>query len=169
VHAVGWRDRDWAKFNDDEWEAIYGFRRGPRPRPAAHDGPAAPPRGDRVRRSIWGGVAVAVLAVFGFAFATRPPVAHTHIGIAPAPSTLYGIPGSGTENVCTEMVAAVGSTQWHCLAWTINLQHLPVVEPYRYPGACVHAIVDQTRGAWTCLNGGAPMPSEPVQPSAPPA
>lgn len=139
---MGWPDRDWARAHGDGRKA----------------------NGRRVRRFVWGAVGVAVIAVFGMAYAIRPPRAQTVHPLTEhsvaGPAVIYGIPGSssaadapgGRNTVCFEITHAPGSTQLECLAWRINLTHAAVVTPRPYDGPCAYAVVDQKRGAWTCRN-----------------
>jgi hypothetical protein len=164
---VGWRDRDWAKFSDDEWQAIYGFRRkAPRETPRDDVPILVSGRRNRLRRYVWGGLALLAIVVLAGGFALRASDGRTAQRLA-SPPVLYGLRGSGgTNTVCTEMAVAQGSTSWRCLAWTVNVNHAAIVEPRPYTGPCTHAVVDQARGAWTCLGVVGPGAAESGAPSS---
>lgn len=142
---MGWQDRDWAKFDDDELQELYGV---------------APRRTTSARRWIWSVVAVAVLAIGGFAYTQRQSTA----AFGDAPTALVGargtdtrIPASypgGTDTVCTEEGYDQTQGQWTCLSWQLNVRHLPVVVPADYVGSCTHLLADQTSERWTCLGAG---------------
>jgi hypothetical protein len=157
--VMGWRDRDWAKFTDDEWQAIYGFR----PQRAVYNYRA--PRAElprrrrvnRVRRYVWSGLAVATVAALVATASTRPTLPSTPHSVAP-PTVLYGIRGTqptgdapgGTNTVCTEFVRS-SQTLPQCIAWTINDRRVTVIPPASFDDGCAHARVDQTQGSWRCL------------------
>jgi hypothetical protein len=150
---MGWQDRDWAKFDDEELRELYGVT----PQPA-----------DPARAWIWSLVVVAVLAVGGFAYTQRPsnavsPVGHELVALVGARGTdarasPFG-PG-GTDTVCTEEAYAQATGQWACLSWELNLRHLAVVTPPAYVGACTHLVADQTAERWTCLGAGVVPPDQ---------
>jgi hypothetical protein len=64
AQCVGWRDREWAKLDDDELRALYGV-----------EGAVASGRTGHARAVVWGAVAVLALAVAGFGATLLP---HSH-------------------------------------------------------------------------------------------
>jgi len=76
---VGWRDRDWAKFTGDDWDAIYGFEPNalqsvPRRRRVTRQ---------RARRLAELAIGALVVAAIGFfAYQHRPATTHAY-GISP--------------------------------------------------------------------------------------
>jgi len=122
---------------------------------------------------IWSVVAVAVVIAVAGGLAMRTSEGRATQQVA-APVVLFGIPGSGaaaeapggTDTLCTEMAVARSSGRWSCLAWTINIHHAAVRKPRPYEGECAHAIVDQARGAWTCLGTNA-LPDDELRPQYP--
>ncbi|HEV7134964.1 MAG TPA: hypothetical protein VGN27_14650 [Gaiellaceae bacterium] len=178
---MGWRDRDWAKFDEDELRRLYGVVRVPKANPGCPPaqgpdllGTVRLPSG-ATRSRIWGGLAVLVLAFGVFAYQHRgtatPPV------VALGPPVLYGIRGTdarvdplvpgGTRTVCTEEGFATGRG-WACISWALNVHDVPVVAPPPYQGACTHLIVDTAQPRWTCL-GAYPYSPDELPPSAAPA
>lgn len=147
---MGWRERDWARFDDAERRAFYGA-------PARSGGF---PSSQAVRAlllallvSLLGGT---LLAIGHLQLLRRP------VGPA-APKVIYGIQGTvhalnfvpdSTGTACTEEVFT--GRAWQCTSWTINYRHVPVVVPRPYNGACTHEIADQELGAWTCVDATPP-------------
>jgi hypothetical protein len=162
---VGWRDRDWAKFTDDEWREIYGAT--PRKRSGVSTratGGAAPPGcqevlDDRDARSgsprvrvPWIGLAVVATALAAAAVNARDRP-EPRAASPSRPLYIYGVAADGASGhpdaVCTEMIAS-DDGEWRCVVWSMNLDRVPVLRPRQYDGPCSHAIVDQVRGAWVC-------------------
>jgi len=160
---VGWQDRDWAKLDDSEREAIYGLPRPP--------GPI-----DRTRVLVWTGMTVLAVAVLALAIAAHRHALHrASLAVAPQPSVIHGIRGTqdtadfapgGRNTVCTEEAVDRRSGRWACVAWVLNENDLPVLAPQAYRGRCGHMFADQTTGAWTCLSR-VPPPAGSVPPPAP--
>jgi hypothetical protein len=154
---MGWRDRDWARLNDDEWRDIYGIT------PDDRAGVGAPARGVHRRVAVWAMVGVLVAATLIFAGLASPSGGSG--ADEPTPAVIYGLTGSqagnvpaigGHPSVCTE-VGIASSGAWTCLGWTNNLHDVPVVEPHEYGGACGIVQADQTRGQWICLRADSPF------------
>jgi hypothetical protein len=164
---MAWQDRDWAKLDDSEREAIYGVPRPPGPL-------------DRKRAVAWTAVTILTVAVSALAIAAHrraPPAAS--LAVAPQPSVIHGIRGTedtadfapgGRNTVCTEEAIDPRSGQWACVAWLLNENDLPVLAPPIYRGQCGHVLADQTTGAWTCLSRAPPAaPSVPPPPAISPS
>ncbi len=112
---MGWQDRDWARWTDDERRRLYGSA-APTPGPRRRTYPA---------QALW-----AVLATFTIAALTWAGVAHRPFGhlprVAAPPTVVYGDPGSrfagassenpyapgGARTVCTDEIAVEGG--WQC-------------------------------------------------------
>ena len=177
---MGWQDRDWAKFNEDELRRLYGVTRAgggasdcPPAGPPDLLRPVAMPRG-ATRARVWGVIAVLVLVFGVFAYRHRetaaPPVA------APGEPVLYGIRGTdtqvdpmlpgGTRTVCTEEGFATGRG-WACISWAVNDRDVPVVAPPQYQGQCTHLLADTTRARWLCLGTYPYAPGQLPPPAAP--
>jgi hypothetical protein len=167
---VGWRDRDWAKFTDDEWSALYGVRRRDR---APEGGDVVLPGYDRVRLAVWCAVAASVLGVAILAYSGRPSGANGGSSARADPVVLYGVADSarqgvgpgGLRMVCTEEALEPAAGGWTCLAETDNVNNVPVIAPHPYDGQCKHVVADQSRGVWLCLNAEAPRRIVPPAPS----
>jgi hypothetical protein len=135
---MGWQDRDWAKFTEDELNAIYGASVQ---RTISRDRHV-------MRIVVW---SLAGLAASGALFATR----HTSRPAPfPRPAVFYGVAarddsGWGHPIACTEE-ELVGDA-WRCDAWSIDTTNAPIVGPTPYVGTCTHARVDQELGRWVCL------------------
>jgi hypothetical protein len=164
---MGWQDRDWAKLNDSELEAIYGLSRRPSPI-------------DRARVIVWTGIAILTVAVSALAIVARGEAPHGgSFAVAPQPSVIHGIRGAedaadfapgGRKTVCTEEGIDRRSGRWVCMVWLLNENDLPVLAPSLYRGPCAHVLADQTSGAWTCLSGvPPPQGAVPPAPTTPPS
>jgi hypothetical protein len=150
---MGWQDRDWAKFNDDELRALYGGGRG---RPSAEGGGGEPAR--RVSVVIVGSVMVLVAVVAGaYALDRR---ATSSPALVEGPTVIYGhaIVFGGEPAVCTAIAYNTAVRGWVCLAVNGNSRHLPVIEPKAYDGPCADAVADQVEARWVC-HGNTPRPA----------
>lgn len=162
---MGWRDRDWAKFSDDEWRELYGVDRG-----WGGEGSGSHSI-DWARVTGWTVVGFAALALLVVTVdLRRGPSASTPAppaSAAPRLAVLYGIRGSGANDLapggrrtaCTEMAWHTSAAAWTCLSWNVNSDGVPVVEPRPFGGPCAHAVVDQQRGAWSCVSA-TPEPAD---------
>jgi hypothetical protein len=155
---VGWRERDWARFTDEERRALYGGGS------TGYLPPVAPPTarlsdGNRLRAVVWSLVVVATLGTGGFAYSHRQVQAPGH---APAPPrVIYGDRGTdttvdpqapgGTGTACTDESFDTAHGGWVCNSWELNVGALPVVRPQTFAGACTHVVADETSGRWTCV------------------
>src|SRR5581483_11325357 len=153
---MGWRERDWARLDDEERGLLVG------------DGPvgrsAAEPRG-RTRTLVWSGVAVIALVVAFAAYEARP--AATSRTDSPNPGVVFGdlpapnpaiaptAPG-GSSTVCTE-AEAVG-TAWRCDDWRILSTRERAIQAKPFGGPCAHRIVDQSTGHWICTEAASSAP-----------
>jgi hypothetical protein len=173
---VGWQDRDWAKLNDAELEALYGVTRRP---PASSSGATLPPttRSYRVphvrttttgRQRFWIGMAFFLVSAGGFAYTHREtaPVS----SLTAQPTVLFGIRGTntsvpagtpgGADTVCTEEAFNASANQWSCLVWALNPSGLQVVQPTPYRGPCTHLAAATTVARWNCLGNETFAPGE---------
>jgi hypothetical protein len=151
---MGWQDRDWAKFNEDELKAIYGG--GGRRQPPAEGG--GPEPGRRVSGAIIGGVVVLVAALTGAYALGRP--ATSSPSLVAGPTFIYGhaIVFASEPAVCTEIAYNTAVRGWVCLIVDGNSRHLSVIEPKAYDGPCADAVADQVEGRWVC-HGNTPRPA----------
>jgi hypothetical protein len=144
---VGWRERDWAKFTDDERRRNYAYI------PVSRA--ACPP----VVRSVLLSAAVAVVggaAGFGVLHQHRPAV---RLG---PPPVVYGIQGTSIQGTaytpgnvgtaCTEEAFDGATHSWNCLDWALGIDPTRVVVPPQYQGSCTHLRADEQRGVWVCLS-----------------
>jgi hypothetical protein len=185
--TMGWRDRDWAKFTDEERRLLYGGGRpkrscsrrssslpsgsashadgGPGSYTVSTRGFAKPACESRsLRPLVWGSLAAIIIAVSAFAYAERPRpgVPNTE---APTQSVVYGgqtalgKDGSNERLACTAEGANVRLRVWVCTEWTI-LQPGQVVAPAIDPGGqCGVHHADQATGRWVCDSRIPPKPS----------
>jgi hypothetical protein len=172
---VSWRDRDWARFTDEERQLFYGGWSGSRPCP--------PSQTEWSRLVVWGFVGMAIAAVIGFAWATRSHRA------SPSPPKLgpvvYGeqVLQTGTggyyraadDLTCTTESLNVRFRVWVCQAYTI-------VQPGQVArtavdsdagGQCGVRHADQETGRWVCDHvappdqNSVPNPPSVTRPSSP--
>lgn len=149
---MGWQDRDWAKFDDREFDAIYGSRPS-LPSPLPRSTPSV------VRRGAWPAIVLSLLAAL--------TVGRLHLFHLPAAGgtmrTLYGQPLSD-GSVCTHLKLYPGS-EWKCVSALAPPQGtsaaVRVVVPPKYEGACTEVVADQSTGRWLCVGTA----SEPAIPS----
>jgi len=169
--AMGWEDRDWAKFDADELRRLYGVV------PVQNAAPSPPARTKSVRFRVWTVVLLLVLAVGGFAYTQLPRTAAPPSAAGAEPVALFGIRGTdptvaalspgGVGTVCTEEAFAPTAQGWSCLVWEVNTQHLPVIAPPQYQGPCSHLVADKEQARWTCLGTQLLSPDElpPAEPA----
>ena len=143
---MGWQDRDWAKWNDDERRRFLGS--GGSSRSGRHGG-FAPGAFLAVVVSL---VAVVVGQSQGI---NLLHLGHTHATIPTVP--LYGTGVvvkslSGSENVSCTAVSfdSLGGT--HCTGWTYLLPGERAAPAAGMParGTCATAEADQISGTWVC-------------------
>jgi hypothetical protein len=142
---MGWHDRDWAKLNDEELEALYGM-------PRVHTTTTG-------RQRFWIGMALFLMTAGGFAYTHRESAPASRLTAQPV--VLFGIRGtnttvpaatpSGADTVCTEEAFDASADQWSCLVWALNPTGLPVVQPAPYRGPCTHLAAATTVARWNCL------------------
>lgn len=140
---MGWREREWAKFTDDERRAVFGSGS------STYLPPSMPltraEHGNRVRAVVWSAVAVAAAGVGGFGYSQRHPAPAG----APLPAIVYGTAISSTL-ACDNEVKDAQSQQWQCIDFVPIAGSTEVRTPQPAPSGCVHVIADQARGLWTC-------------------
>lgn len=142
---MGWQDRDWAKLDRSEFDAIYGSRPTLGPPPLGRSSSSV------VRRGAWPAIVVSVLAAVALSrlHVLHMPALH---GSASTP-TVYGQPLQD-GSVCTHLKLFPGS-KWKCLDALVPPQGASrsahVVVPPTYQGACTELVADQTTGRWLCV------------------
>jgi hypothetical protein len=144
---VSWRDREWARFTDEERRLLYG---GGRSGCRSHGNPLAQPV--TPGRLAWAAVGVLALVVSLFSL-----YAHRRAKlVAPAPPVSPVVYGGATGQVgrdrvaCTAESANIRINAWVCTEWTI-LQPGQLVAPARSRGGpCGVRHVDQPTGQWVC-------------------
>jgi hypothetical protein len=175
---VGWRERDWAKFTDEEWRAVYGFdpARGPSYVPPSSAGNVTRRTPEYLRILVWSAVTALALGTAGLVYQHSAKM-HLNSAAAVAPAVIYGIPGSanagdgvfgpgGAGTACTEEDVDPTLGGWRCLSWQINQSNAPVIVPHAYDGQCSHLVADQSRGAWLCLSAALPTRPAVVPPGS---
>jgi hypothetical protein len=152
---VGWEDRDWAKWTDDERARFYGgggFHRGG----GSFD---ESPTGSRRSSSILLAIVVSIVlsALIGFTNLNRvdlPGRAHAAAASERRP-VLYGTEvrsdDAGSPLTCTSMVT-VAAGSWSCTEWSIVMpgQRAVLAAPLTPGTRCAFAKVDQSAGRWLC-------------------
>src|SRR3954466_14161531 len=112
---VSWRDRDWARFTDEERSRFFGS-------------PAAPSCGRQVslRPIVWSVLGIAVLAVVVLSYVGRMPGAIPSNDLpggeaAPANARVVysGQTGDDGRLACTTQSANFELRVWVCTEWTI--------------------------------------------------
>jgi hypothetical protein len=155
---VGWQDREWAKWTDEERARMVG----------GHVSTAAScPQTDPHRRVELTALAVAVSVVASFAVAQfhvlrlgGPPAAP--LQPAPPPAAVYGTglahaPG-GEEMTCIAMESNALGVQ-SCTRWQYLQPGQEAVRAARLPPGgppCTAVVADQTTGGWKCTRGQLP-------------
>jgi hypothetical protein len=141
---MGWKDRDWAKLDDDQLEQLY---RLPSRRPVSR------------RVSALAGIAVACTVAFA-AYTQRPSPPR----IPSMPAILYGDrdtfgdgESGGYPMACTDEL--IVNDLWHCREWSVDTTNARIVEPKAYVGPCTHVRADQELGRWVCLGETPPAPA----------
>jgi hypothetical protein len=136
---VGWQDREWAKLDDGETEALYGFRAG---------------RRFSTRQVVWSVMAALVAAGAAFAFTHREHAAAApSYVITPAPEVIYGQPVvfAGSQAACVEYTVDT-SGSWICSDIDPNIRHVRVAPAAPYDGPCAHLVADQSTARWVCAS-----------------
>lgn len=166
---MGWRDRDWARFTDEERRQFYGG--GPSSPLPSRPSPASPrtslrpivhsPAGrgsstPSLRFVVWSAVGVAAILVGALAYAARSRLDSRAVHPSPATGVVYSGPiGYWRSNphqqlACTGESANTRLRVWVCTSWQ-NLQPGQVTRPAVDPGGpCGVRHVDQTTGEWVC-------------------
>ena len=169
---MGWQDRDWAKWTDEERARFYGggvrsSKSSSLPRTAVRlaDNPRA--RGTLLLAVLVSGalsLAFGVLHVRLHILRTNhPATAASHVTGGPAP-VLYGTrvrtQADGSQLTCTSMVTAANGG-WSCIRAAIVMpgQRTALAAPLPRGRACAYANVDQVQGRWTCVRPKAANPS----------
>jgi hypothetical protein len=143
---VGWEDRDWAKWNDDERRRFFGSGGGS-PRSGGHGGFAP------------GALLAVVVSLVAVVVGQSQGINLLHLGRAHASipiAPLYGsgivesLTGSGKVSCTALSFDSLGQT--HCTGWTDIIPGERVIPPAGMParGTCATAEADQTSGTWIC-------------------
>ena len=147
---MGWQEREWAKWTDEERDRFLG----------ATSAPAPLRRGVRSRRNELTLLAmlVSVVATLGcwqlhlFSF----PVSAPHGAAAPAAAVVYGtgLSHNGSfDMTCTAMLSDASGGE-SCTVWTILRPGQQAVQALQLPvgSTCPAVIADQHTGHWACMN-----------------
>jgi hypothetical protein len=163
---VSWRDRDWARFTNEERRQFYGDS-GYR-----SSFPSIPSQAQRV--VFWCLILVAAGAVAGYAYTSRSDRVSPGQASPTLPSVIYGgqmaYAGSGdpyenAQQACTSEAANTRLGVWVCVTWTI-IQPGQTARPAIDPGGqCGVRHVDQTTGTWFCDRVTPPDPDSLPTPS----
>jgi hypothetical protein len=155
---VGWQDRDWAKWTDEERARFYGS--GPKTSTASLTRTISR-KERRTHRSLFFAVLVSAGLTLGAALLhvhlriDRGSHASPTVVVARRP-VIYGsgarVQTDGSQLTCTSMVAAGGA--WSCVALSIVMpgQHVAEAAPLAGGSSCSVAKVDQDARRWICLN-----------------
>ena len=145
---MGWRDRDWAKWTDEERDRFLGGTSAPPPRRL----------GVRSRRNELTLVALLVSAAVSLAgwqlhLFSFPISAPRAVAVPTAP-VVYGTGlahNGASDMTCTAMAADARGGE-SCTVWTILLPGQQAVQALRLPvgRTCPAVIADQHTGHWVC-------------------
>lgn len=131
--AVGWQDRDWAKWTDEERRRFVG-------------GGGGGSRSVGMAPGAFLGVVVGLVAIV---MLNHPFTAHR---TSPPPVYGTGVVQMlwGQRTTCTEM--DVQATTWTCKTWSILLhgQQVRRAAPLPAGSLCHTAVVDQASKRWIC-------------------
>jgi hypothetical protein len=166
---MGWQDRDWAKLDASEFDAIYGSRSSGATPPPARDA------GRVVRRGAGPAILVSLLAAasLGPLHLLRTAFPDPTLYQAYPRHVIYGVRGTnaaapnypgGTNTACTA-VAFDTTRGWQCNSWAVDTADLPIVSLAPYSGTCTDAKVDETSGNWICLGTAPAGATTPALPS----
>ena len=145
---MGWQERDWAKWTDEERDRFLA-------------GASAPPRmrlGVRSRRNELTLLALLVslaASLAGWQFHLFSlPISHTPVRTVPTAPVVYGTDlahNGASDMTCTAMVADAGGAE-SCTVWTILVSGQRAVEAMqpRAGSTCLAVIADQHTGQWVC-------------------
>ena len=144
ANGVGWEERDWARWTDDERTRFLGASTSARSARSRHRPQAL--------AAVLVSLAASWLVWHLHASAPAAPVAP--VVAAPSP-IVYGTgltTIAGGPTTCTEFSIAADGTQT-CSAWTVVQPGQPVeaAAPLAAGAPCALARVDQERGSWVCL------------------
>jgi len=155
---VGWQDRDWAKWTDEERARFVGAGL-----PTTGNSPQRDPR-RRVELTALA-IAVSVVASFGIAHfhllrLASPPAAP--VQPAPPPPVVYGTglahaPG-GQEMTCTALESDAQGVQ-SCTIWQFLQAGQRAQQAAALPAGgplCTDVVADQATGSWKCTRGQLP-------------
>lgn len=143
---MGWQDRDWAKWNDDERRRFFGS--GGSPRSGRHGG-FAPGAFLAVVVSL---VAVVVGQSQGIDL-LHLGRAHASIPIAPLYGTGVVVKSfDGSENVSCTALSFDSLGEAHCAGWTYLVPGERAAPAAGMParGTCATAEANQISGTWVC-------------------
>jgi hypothetical protein len=135
---VGWQDRDWAKWTDEERARFVG------------GGTGGPSKSGSIAPGAFLAVIVSLVATVAF---LHHPI--TLRDRANRPSVVYGSGfmqlQDGERVTCTAM-SRDGAGATRCMTWTIlqNGQRPAPAMPLQPGTTCTAIVVDQRAGRWTC-------------------
>ncbi len=178
---MSWRDRDWARFSEEERQLFYGSVSAPR------SCPPPSPRGWS-RLLVWGLLGAAVIAVSAMASVARFRSDASQVINVPTPGGQLDSPypgqppvvysgqdaygkGLGGRLACTAEVVNTRLRAWVCTMWQI-VKRGQVTRPAIDPGGpCGVRHVDQVLGRLVCDSVVPPDPNSvpPVRPLPTPA
>lgn len=180
---MGWRERDWAKFTDEERRLLYGASTGRTPfgtwkrasGPASRLGPGAPPTGaptrDLARTIVWSAVGAAVLALSLFVLVVQRQrhALMPSLAAAAAAPVVYGRGSASDGSNRMTCVAEAANTRygvWVCTSWAIVQPGQSLVAAKDVGGPCGVRHVEQDTGWWVC-DGRTPPPPDSLPPPLP--
>ena len=155
---MGWQDRDWAKWTDEERERFLGDVRAPVQIRGGwtHAGHARLHlRSPRIEVTLLAVLASLAVSLVGWQLDLfRLPIATHPAGVAPAAPVVYGtgLAHSGTSQLTCTAVTTDARDVESCTDWTILLPGQRAVEAMPLPvgTTCRAVVADQRSGHWVC-------------------
>lgn len=182
AELVTWRDRDWARFNDQERKQLYGssparpFTSDTRSRDTGHPVHHVVRKGRSLRLLVWALVAVALGFVSGFvhdATSHAGRSGYAGLPVISGPPPVYGGPvvsSDGYAFACTAQLLDVD--KWVCAEWRALVPGQVAQSAVDTGEPCGYRHADQASGKWSCdqvtrPRDVVPMPSPPFPQRAP--